>query len=299
MKVLVSGMSGLIGAALALALRAAGHAAIGLSRSREGGEWIRWDPDAGQLDAARLEGFEAVVHLAGEGIADRRWSAAQKERIRNSRVNSTRLLAEKLASLSQPPPVFVCASAIGYYGDRGDEELTEQSPSGDGFLAGVCREWEAAADAARNKGIRVAHMRTGVVLSAAGGALAKMLTPFKLCLGGVVGSGKQYMSWITLDDEVGAIMHAIAHADLAGPVNGVAPAPVTNREFTKTLGKVLGRPTVFPMPAFAARLAFGKMADELLLASAKVLPKRLNESGYAFGHPQLEGALRHVLGRSA
>jgi uncharacterized protein (TIGR01777 family) len=240
---------------------------------------------------------DAVVHLAGANIAAGRWTAEQKARIRDSRVNSTRLLSETFAKLAQPPKVFVCASATGFYGDRGADIMTEDSPAGSGFLAEVCEAWEAATQPARNAGIRTVMLRFGMILSSAGGALAKMLLPFKLGVGGVIGSGDQYWSWIGLDDVVGAIHHALVNDTLEGAVNTVAPQPATNREFTKSLGKILGRPTIFPLPGFAARLALGEMADELLLASTRVEPAKLAASGYAFRHPELEGALRHYLGQ--
>jgi uncharacterized protein (TIGR01777 family) len=242
--------------------------------------------------------MEAVVHLAGENIASGRWTAARKARIRSSRVMGTRTLCETLARLSQPPKVLVSASAIGYYGDRGAEPLWENSAFGTGFLAEVCRAWEEATQPAVQKGIRVVLLRIGIVLSPAGGALAKMLIPFQLGLGGVIGSGNQYMSWIALDDVAGVIAHALVTDTLQGPVNAVAPYPVTNREFTKTLGRVLRRPTVFPLPGFAARLAFGEMADALLLASTRVEPKRLLATQYVFRYPELEDALRHLLGKA-
>ena len=297
MNVLVTGSTGLIGSALVLSLTAGGHGVRRLVRSQAGEGAVRWDPEAGALDTAALEGMDAAVHLAGENIAARRWTAEQKARIRDSRVKGTRLLCEALARLAQPPKTLICASAIGYYGDRGDEVLREESAPGTGFLPEVCRAWEGAADPARQKGIRVVHLRFGVVLSAAGGALGKMLFPFRMGVGGVLGSGGQYMSWIALDDAAGAIHHALATGALEGPVNGVSPHPVTNQEFTKTLGRALRRPTIFPMPAFAARIAFGEVADALLLASARVEPGRLLATGYAFRYPDLEGALRHLLGR--
>jgi uncharacterized protein len=300
MNVLISGSTGLVGTSLIPLLTTGGHEAIRLVRSKSRSpskEMVHWDPESGHIDPEGLEGLDAVVHLAGENIAGGRWTSARKSRILDSRVKGTRLLCESLARAARPPKVVVCASAIGFYGDRGDEELTESSASGTGFLAEVCREWEAAAEPARAKGIRVVHLRFGVILSPAGGALAKMLLPFKMGVGGIVGSGRQYMSWITLDDAVETILHALATDALSGPVNVVAPNPVTNREFTKTLGRVLSRPTIFPMPAFAARLAFGEMADELLLASARVLPNRLRDTAYRFRHEHLEPGLRHILGR--
>lgn len=299
MNVLVTGSTGLVGSALIPLLSSGGHRAIRLVRSqpRPGEDAVRWDPAAGTVETAGLEGLNAVVHLAGENIAAGRWTAEKKARIRDSRVKGTRLLCESLARLSQAPKVIVCASAIGYYGDRGEEILREESAPGTGFLAEVCREWEAAAEPAVKRGMRVAHLRFGVVLSPAGGALAKMLFPFRMGLGGVLGSGGQYMSWIAVDDAVGSIHHALVTETLKGPVNAVTPHPVTNREFTRTLGRVLGRPTLFPMPAFAARLAFGEMADELLLASTRVEPTRLLATRHAFRYPDLEAALRHLLGR--
>jgi uncharacterized protein (TIGR01777 family) len=238
---------------------------------------------------------DAVVHLAGENIAAGRWTERQKARIRDSRVKGTRLLCDLLARYSPPPKALVCASAVGYYGDRGDEILKEESAPGSDFLFDVCREWEAATQTAVERGIRVVNLRIGVVLSPLGGALAKMLTPFKLGAGGVIGSGRQYMSWIALDDVVRAFHFALTNQSLLGPVNAVAPNPVTNRDFTRTLGRVLSRPTVFPMPAFAARLAFGEMADALLLASTRVEPARLLAGSFIFRYPDLEGALRHLL----
>jgi len=296
MKILVTGASGTVGSALVPFLTSNGHSATRLVRSEPKPGEVRWDPRAGQIDKASLEGHDAVVHLAGESIAGR-WTATKKKNIRHSRIQGTRLLSETLASLTQPPKVLVCASALGYYGDRGEEKLREDSGAGSGFLAQVCQEWEAAAEPARQKGIRVVHLRIGIVLSAGGGALTQMLLPFKLGVGGKIGSGKQYWSWIAVDDVAGAFHHALTTESLQDPVNTVAPHPVTNLEFTKTLGRVLGRLTIFPMPAFAARLALGEMADGLLLSSARLEPARLIASGYTFRYPQLEGALRHLLGR--
>ena len=296
MKILVTGATGLVGSALIPLLAGGGHEVARLGRSAPGAGDIRWDPDAGALEASALEGFDGVVHLAGENIASGRWNAARKRRIKESRVRGTLLLAETLAGLERPPRVLVSASAVGFYGDRGDEDLTEESPAGSGFLSEVCREWEAATEAAAGKGIRVVHARLGVVLSKGGGALAKMLTPFKLGAGGIVGNGRQYVSWITLDDTAAALAHLLATETVSGPVNLVAPAPVTNREFTKTLGRVLRRPTLFPLPGFVARVVFGEMADALLLASTRVKPVNLLGSGYVFRHGSLEEGLRAVLG---
>ena len=300
MNVLVSGSSGLVGTSLVPRLREAGDEVRCLVRrpiEREGE--IRWSPEEHSIQGARLEGFSGVVHLAGESIADGRWSDAKMRRIRDSRVEGTRLLAESLASLAHKPSVLVCASAIGFYGDRGQQVVDEQARPGSGFLADVCRDWEDACDPARQAGIRVVNLRFGVVLSPRGGALGKMLLPFRLGLGGKIGSGKQWMSWIEVDDAVAAISHALRTPTLSGPVNTVSPSPVTNAEYTKTLGRVLSRPTLFSMPAIGARLAFGKMADELLLASIRAEPRALLAMGFEFSHPQLEGALRHALGSSA
>jgi uncharacterized protein (TIGR01777 family) len=297
MRVLVSGAGGLIGAALVESLRAQDNQVRRLKRGHAGGYDLTWNPEAGSLDAAALEGVDAVVHLAGENIAAGRWTPARRQRILHSRVGGTRLLSEKLAGLKHPPQVLVCASALGYYGDRGDEELREDSPPGKGFLAEVCRAWEGAAAPAREAGIRVAYLRFGMVLSARGGALARMLLPFRLGLGGRIGSGKQYLGWISLDDAVCAAEHLLEHRDLSGPFNAVAPHPCTNGEFTSALGQALRRPTFFPLPAWAARLALGEMAQELLLSSIRALPVRLLGSGFSFTHPELAGTLRRLLGR--
>lgn len=298
MRVAVSGASGLVGSALVESLRRDDQEAIPLVRAGSDGtadDGIPWDIEEGRLDPEDLRGLDAIVHLAGENIAAGRWSEAQKQRIRNSRVRGTRLIAETMATLDEPPQVLVSASAIGFYGDRGSDWLTEQSVLGEGFLADVCWRWEAAAEAARQAGIRVVHPRFGMVLSADGGALARMLTPFKLGAGGVLGSGDQFMSWIHLDDAVGAIRHLIAVQELEGPVNVVSETPVTNRQFTKTLGSALSRPTILPMPAAMVRAAFGEMGDELLLASARVDGTLLRKSGYTLRFPDLESALGEEL----
>lgn len=300
MKILVTGSTGLVGTALIPLLTTGGHEVIRLVRSKSRSpskELIHWDPDANYIDAAGLEGVEAVVHLAGESVAEGRWTPAKKARIRESRIRGTQLLCDTISHLTQPPQTLVCASAIGYYGDRGDERLTEASSAGKGFLADVCRDWEAACEPARRKGLRVVNLRIGVVLSPAGGALKKMLLPFKMGVGGVIGNGHQFMSCVALDDVIGAIAHSLMTPSLTGAVNAVCPTPVTNHDFTKMLGAVLGRPTIFPIPALAARLAFGEMADELLLASARVEPVKLVESGYQFRCQDVVGALRHVLGK--
>jgi uncharacterized protein (TIGR01777 family) len=298
MRILMTGASGLIGTALVPSLTSSGHEVTRLVRGqpKPGEKAVHWDPLAGNIDVSAIEGIEAVVHLAGENIAER-WTAAKKASIRDSRVKGTQLLCETLTRLSSPPKVLVSASAIGYYGDRGEETLTDDSPPGRGFLSEVCRAWEAATEPARQHGLRVVQLRLGIVLSTAGGALAKMLPPFRLGLGGILGSGRQYMSWIALDDVAGVFEHVILSDGLQGPTNAVAPRAVTNQEFTKTLGQVLGRPTVMPLPAFAARLMFGEMADELLLASARVQPTKLLASGYQFRYTELAEALRHLLAR--
>jgi uncharacterized protein (TIGR01777 family) len=297
MRILVTGSSGLIGQAVLPSLTADGHKVVCLSRSQRpaSGRQISWDPSKGTLDPDDLENFGAIVHLAGESIVGR-WTAEKKARILESRVKGTQLLCESLAHLRDRPLVLVCASAVGFYGDRGDRVLDEESSAGSLFLSEVTKAWEAATEPARRNGIRVVNMRFGFVLSKKGGGLGKMLLPFKLGIGGCVGSGRQYLSWIAIDDVVGAISHAILSDTLHGPVNVVAPHPVTNREFTKTLGRVLWRPTAFPLPTFAAHMVMGEMADNLLLASTRVNPTRLLASGYEFRFPELKGALRHVLG---
>ena len=296
MKILISGASGLIGSALKTALSARGDRVLSLTRRnpRNDSE-ITWDPSSDTLDLARLTNIDGIIHLAGENIASRRWTSAQKARIRDSRVQGTALLAQTIATISSPPKVFISASAIGYYGNRDDETLTENSQPGEGFLPDVSIAWENAAKSATEAGIRTVHPRIGLVLSTAGGALGKMLLPFKLGLGGIIGSGNQYMSWITLDDLVSLFLFAIDNESISGAINAVSPTPVTNREFTKTLGRVLSRPTIFPLPAFAAKLALGEMADALLLASTRVISSRLENTSFSFAHPHLEPALRHLL----
>jgi uncharacterized protein (TIGR01777 family) len=297
MKILVSGASGLVGRAVAQNLSSKGAQVFRLVRKAASDEAqeVRWNPSEGIEDTGKLEALDAVIHLAGEPIAEGRWTEDKKRRIRESRVRGTTILAEALARLERKPEAFLSASAIGYYGSRGTEILTEESAPGDDFLGRVCREWEEATAPAAQAGIRVVEMRFGVILSSKGGALAKMLTPFKLGAGGRLGSGEQYMSWIALDDVVGVIDHLLEKNSLRGAVNTVAPNPVTNREFTKALGTALSRPTLFPVPEFALHLAFGEMADAALLASQRVEPARLKESGYVFKYPELKDALNHVL----
>jgi len=299
MKVLISGASGFVGSALVSFLEGVGHGVSRLvRRPTEGPDEVFWDPAEARLEPAALEGFDAVVHLAGENISAGRWTAARRQRILDSRVHGTRLLAERMALLEHPPAVWISASAIGFYGDRGDECLEEGSRGGKGFLAGVCRSWEQAT-AAAPAAVRVVHLRTGLVLARDGGALARMLIPFRLGVGGILGSGEQYMSWITLDDLVAVVAFILAEDELSGPVNAVAPEPVTNHDFTAALGRALRRGTVLSAPAFALRLALGAMADELLLASSRALPRCLLDAGYVFRSPDLVSALRRVLAKSS
>ena len=295
MKILVSGARGLVGSALCPQLTDAGHELSALTRRSTGEGDIVWDPASGEIPADSLEGFDTVVHLAGDNIAEGRWNEAKKNRIRDSRVDGTRLLCETLANLERKPSTLICASAIGYYGDRGDEKLVEETSLGSTFLAKVCEAWEAATEPAREAGIRVVNLRFGMILSPTGGALKNMLTPFRLGAGGRIGDGKQYWSWITLQDAVRSIDHAIHHEELSGPVNSVSPDPVTNEEFTKALGRVLKRPTIFPMPAFAAKLVFGEMADALILGSSRVYPQKLQATGFEFTSGDLETGLRSLL----
>lgn len=299
MRIAVTGAGGLIGSAVTPLLAAAGHEVVPLVRRvpRPGERAVRWNPETGEIDAAGLEGFDAVIHLAGENISAGRWTAARKAAIRDSRVRGTALLCDVLASCARPPKTLISASAVGYYGDGGDAPLTEESPRGNGFLADVCAGWEAACAPALRKGIRVVNLRIGVVLALEGGALPKMLPLFRLGLGGPLGSGKQYMSWIAIDDLAAAFPHALAREDLKGPVNAVAPRPVTNREMAEALGSALSRPAVLPAPAFALRLAMGEMADELLLSGCRVVCRRLDETGFHFRFPEIGAALRHLLAR--
>ena len=297
MKIAITGSSGLIGSALVPFLQRSGHTVVRLVRSQVAPEpgVVSWNPDSGKIDSSRLGEIDGVIHLAGAPIAAGRWTPEKKARIRDSRVKGTEFLVRALTRLSHKPKVFLCASAIGFYGNRGEEILTESSSQGAGFLAETALAWEGAAQSAEKEGIRTVNLRFGVVLSPHGGALKMMLPPFQMGVGGILGSGKQYMSWVAIDDLLGTISFLLTNESLRGPINVVSPNPVTNQEFTKTLGAVLRRPTLFPMPAFAVRLLFGELADEALLASARVEPERLKEAGYSFRYSELATALRHLL----
>jgi len=295
MKMLVTGSSGLVGTALNKAASSDGHEVICLRRASSAKDSPDWNPETNFIDLADTENIAAVVHLAGENIAEGRWNDKKKSRILDSRVNGTKLLAEYFANAEHKPSIIVSASAIGIYGDRGDEPLDETSNSGTGYLADVCKQWEEATSAAVDAGIRVVNMRLGVVLSKSGGALKKMLLPFKLGLGGVIGTGKQYMSWVSIQDVTGMIQFVIANDSISSAVNLVSPNPISNHGFTKILGRALHRPTIFPMPSFIARLAFGEMANDLLLSSARVVPQKLIDGGYTFQHPELKDAFAHIL----
>lgn len=297
MRVAITGSSGLIGTALSDALRAAGHEPIAVVRRSPAAGEIGWDPAAGTMNPADLSGVDAVVHLAGAGIGDHRWTDSYKREIRDSRVRSTNLLSETIAAATDGPKVLLSGSAIGFYGSRGDEVLDETSAAGTGFLAEVCIDWETSTAMAAAAGVRVALLRTGIVLSRDGGALKKQLPIFKLGLGGRFGSGAQWQSWISIDDEVAAIMFLLDH-DIAGPVNLTAPAPVTNAEFTKTLAAVLRRPAILPIPSFGPKMLLGsELATNLLFDGQRVVPKVLQDAGYRFQHPDLETALRALLNR--
>jgi len=296
MRILISGSHGLVGSHLIKTFD--NQHFIGRLRRpgcQRGQNDVFWDPQKHEIDQKGLEGWDVVIHLAGENIAEGRWTQKKKDRIYHSRVDGTQFLTESLSQCKNPPKKFLCASAIGFYGNRGTETLNEKSPEGKGFLPETCRAWERAAQGASKKGIDVLCLRLGVVLSRNGGALPKMLLPFKLGAGGKIGNGSQYMSWIAIDDLVGAIDHLIKTPDLRGPVNLVAPAAVTNWEFTKTLGKVLRRPTIMPLPGFMAKILMGEMAEDLLLASTRVSPDKLTELGYSFKFPHLESALTHII----
>lgn len=302
MRIALTGSSGMIGAALAARLEAAGHRVRRVLRTGRadevgdpGGDAAWWNPDKGYLDAKALEGVDAVVNLAGRPVAGRRWTAAEKARIRDSRVAGTRLLATRMAEMRHPPSVFVSASAVGYYGSRGDLPLEETETPGTDFLAGVCRDWEAAAAPAARAGVRVVHPRFGAVLHPGGGMLARLLPPFRLGLGGPIADGTAWLSWITLEDAAGVLGASLLKDRITGPVNAVAPAPVTNRDFTRALAAVLRRPAVLPLPAAAVRLLFGEMGTSLLMASQRCLPAKLIRTGHAFRHPEITAALRDIL----
>lgn len=297
MRILISGAGGFIGSALCAELRRSGHQIVSLTRGEPAAGAVHWDPSSGELDPAAIEGFDAVFHLAGEGIGDRRWNEAHKARVMDSRVQGTTLLARTLAELDSPPSVLLSAAGIGYYGDRGDDPLDESEPVGGGFLASVVEAWEKATEPAQKAGIRVVTMRSGLVLDPSGGVLRRQLLPFRLGLGGRFGSGRHYWSWITLEDEIRAMVHLLG-ADLSGPVNLTAPNPVTNAEFTAALAGALSRPGVLLVPATALELVLGKeMADEMLLFSQRVFPRKLEESGFVWQHPELQGALRALLAK--
>jgi len=298
MKILISGSSGLIGSSLIPLLTTGGHSVTRLVRSKRGisENDVYWDPVDEEVETSKIEGHDVVIHLSGENVAGR-WTSDKKREIEDSRINTTKFICQTMAKLKKKPKLLVCASAVGFYGDRDDEILTEESKAGTGFLGEVAKEWEAATDTASKAGIRVVNLRFGVVLSPKGGALGKMLLPFQLGLGGKMGSGDQYISWISIDDAIGAIYHTISTDSLHGPVNIVSPNPVTNFEFTKILGKVLNRPTIFSIPSFLLKSIFGEMADETLLSSTRVEPSKLLSTGYEFQYPDLENALRHLLGK--
>jgi uncharacterized protein (TIGR01777 family) len=306
LTIAVTGSRGAIGSDLVPFLTTGGHRVVRLLTGNaarpydDGTKWLAWNPDA-PLDPSTLDGVDAVIHLAGDNVAEGRWSATKKHRILVSRTAPTRRIAEAIAAVQgeRRPKVFVCASAVGFYGDRGDEDLTEESPSGKGFFPEVVRAWEGACAPARDAGVRTVNLRIGVALSMRGGALAKQLLPFKMGAGAVLGSGRQFLPWITTNDLVGAINHALFTGELSGPVNAVAPNPVTNRGFAKALGRVLRRPAFMWLPRFALRVMFGEVTDEALLASMKVRPAKLAASGFSFNHSELESALRFLLGRPA
>jgi len=296
MKILITGATGLIGKALQKALRAKGHELLLASRKEpKDSSYVQWDIEKGFTEPERLEGIDGVIHLAGESISALRWTHEKKKAIRDSRVLGTRNIVDAISDLKQRPHVLIAASAIGFYGDRGDEELTETSKPGKNFLADVCREWEAEARRAEDSGVRTVLLRTGIVLSRDGGALGTMLTPFKLGLGGVIGDGKQWMSWISLPDHIDAILFALENENVRGALNSVSPNPVTNQEFTTVMGEVLYRPTFIPVPEFAVNLMFGEMGEALLLDSMRVIPKRLEDAGFKFKFPDLKKALENAV----
>jgi uncharacterized protein (TIGR01777 family) len=297
LRILLSGSHGLIGSALTSFLADHGHRVVRLLREKQvtDDEVVIWDPLERKVKIEELEGFEAVIHLAGENVASGRWTTKKKQAIYDSRIQSTQFLCECFKKLSSPPKDFICASAIGFYGHRKEEELDEKQGSGNGFLSNVCKDWEAVSEVLNDYPIRVAHLRFGVVLSSDGGALAQMLRPFRMGFGGRVGSGEQYMSWIAIDDAISALYFVLRHNEMTGPVNIVSPNPVTNLEFTKILGQTLGKWAIVPLPAFLARIAMGELANELLLASTRAIPAKLMESEFSFQFPNLADALEHVI----
>jgi uncharacterized protein (TIGR01777 family) len=296
MKIAIAGASGLIGSAFLASVEDEGAEVTRMVRGSPKAGEIEWHPNQDAIEPTKLEGFEAIVNLAGENVAEGRWTDEKKKKIHDSRVHGTHLISEAIAKVVNKPRVFLCASATGIYGDRPEETLHEHSESGGGFLAGVCREWEKATEPAAKAGVRVVNLRFGPVLAPHGGMMEKMLTPFRMGLGGKIGSGKQYISWVAIDDVVGAMKLALQDESIRGPLNVVSPNPVTNEEFTKALGDALSRPTVMAVPAFAARLAFGEMADEMLLASQRVIPKRLKDARFNFQYPNLVDAVRKYVG---
>jgi len=296
MKVLITGASGFIGSALQRLLRENGHDLLLVSRSEpRDASWVQWSVEDGFTDPTKLEGIDAVIHLAGESISGLRWTDEKKKAIRNSRVLGTRNIVDTISELERRPSVLIAASAVGFYGDRGDEILTEKSKSGKTFLADVCREWEAESRRAEDSGVRTVLLRTGLVMSKEGGALGTMLLPFKMGLGGVIGDGKQWMSWISLDDHIRVITTALENENIRGAVNSVSPEPVTNEEFTKIMGEVLYRPTFIPVPEFAVHLMLGEMGEELLLNSERAVPKRLTDLGFEFKFPDLKKAIENAV----
>lgn len=298
MKILISGSSGLIGKHLTSNLTEAGHEVIRLVRKKDNQPGTCfWDIKNQEIDSACLEGIDAAIHLAGESIGDSRWTAATKKRIMDSRVEGTRLLCQTLAGLNDKPKTLISASAIGYYGHQPGVELTEEGALGSNFVADVCKNWEEETKYARDAGIRVVNMRIGIVLAPNGGPLHKMMTPFKFGAGGIIGNGKQYWSWVAIDDILGIVQFLLENESISGPVNAVSPNAASNYEMTKTLGKVMHRPTIMPLPGFAAKIVLGQMADELLLADAKVIPAKLQQAGYEFKSPELEATLKDLLGK--